>query len=92
MAFLKKQEAQIIVRLINEHTKRKTDTQNLTYLGFEEYLFQASNYGYSKIGFASLSPGQRLILFINQLKKVTAEKGGSIELFENPEEVYFQET
>ena len=61
--------------------KRKTDNQNLTYLGFQQYIFQASNYGYSKIGYANLSPGQRLGLFLNQLKKVTGQKGGSVELF-----------
>ena len=67
--------------MINENMKRKTDNQNLTYLGFEEYIFQAFNYGYSKIGFAHLSPGQRIMLFLNQLKNVTAEKGGNVELF-----------
>ena len=51
---MKKEESQVIARLINENMKRKNDLQNLTYLGFEEYIFQACNYGYSKIGFADL--------------------------------------
>ena len=89
---MKKEESQVIARLINENMKRKNDLQNLTYLGFEEYLFQACNYGYSKIGFAHLTPGQRMLMFIHKLKQVTGEKGGNVELFENPEEVYFQET
>ncbi len=58
--------------------KRKNDLQNLTYLGFEEYILQVCNYGYSKIGFSHLTPGQKLIMFIQQLKLVTTEKGGNI--------------
>ena len=51
--------------------KRKNDLQNLTYLGFEEYIMQVCNYGYSKIGFSHLTPGQKVNIFINQLKKIT---------------------
>ena len=59
------------MRLINENMKRKNDLQNLTYLGFEEYIMQVCNYGYSKIGFSHLTPGQKVNIFINQLKKIT---------------------
>lgn len=72
--------------------KRKSDLQYLTYLGFEEYIVQLCHYGYGKQGFDHVPPGQKLMMMIRQLKKVTGEKGGNIDLFENPEEVYFQET
>ena len=72
--------------------KRKNDLQNLTYLGFEEYIFQMCNYGYNKSGYAHVPPGQKILMMINQIKETTLKKGGNIELFENPEEVYFQET
>lgn len=50
------------------------------------------HYGYAKIGFAHLPPGQKIRMFIKQLRDITAQKGGNVDLFENPEEVYFQET
>ena len=31
-------------------------------------------------------------MFVDQLKKVTKQKSGSIQIFDNPEEAYFQET
>lgn len=34
VVIVKKEESQAIVRMINENMKRKTDNQNLTYLGF----------------------------------------------------------
>ena len=30
--------------------------------------------------------------FIEDIKRVTASRGGSIEMFDSPEEMYFQET
>lgn len=51
--------------------KRKTDLQNLTYLGFEEYIFQSCAFGYGKNGYDHLPPGKKLMTFINQLKKIT---------------------
>jgi hypothetical protein len=64
--------------------KRKNDLQNLTYLGFEEYILQMCNYGFGKIGYSHVPPGQKLRIFIRRLKKVTAKNGGNTDLFENP--------
>ena len=50
------------------------------------------NYGYGKSGFAHCPPGQKIRMFIKQLRDMTAQRGGNVDLFENPEEVYFQET
>ena len=41
--------------------------------------------GYSKLGYSHLSPGKQLLMFVEQLKKVTKEKSGSIDIFDNPE-------
>lgn len=38
-------------------------------------------YGYEKSGFGHLSPGQRIRLFIKQLKDITGQKGGNIDIF-----------
>ncbi len=51
--------------------KRKNDLQNLTYLGFEEYIVQFCIVAYDKLGMTSLSPGQKVSKLINQLKCVT---------------------
>lgn len=61
--------------------KRRNDLQNLTYLGFEEYIFQMCNYGYGKSGFAHCPPGQKIRMFIKQLRDMTAQRGGNIDLF-----------
>jgi hypothetical protein len=90
--FFKKDECFTVVRLVNESLKRKSDIQFLTYNGFEDFILQSAIIGYSKQGFSHLPPGQQLLLFIEQLKKITKEKSGSIEIFDNPEEAYFQET
>ncbi len=90
--FIKKEESFAIVKQVNESMKRKQDIQNLTYLGFEEYIVQFCIYAYSKIGVSSLSPGQKVAKLIGQFKKVTEEKGGNVEMFANPEEMYFLET
>lgn len=58
--------------------KRKNDLQNLTYLGFEEYIVQYCIYSYNKIGLSSLSPGQKVTKFIEKLKQRTSQKGGNI--------------
>lgn len=70
--------------------KRRNDLQNLTYLGFEEYIFQICSYGYGKNEYPHVPPGQKIRLFIKQLKDITTKNGGNIDLFENPQEVYFQ--
>ena len=72
--------------------KRRSDVQNLIYVGFEEFILQVAVIGYSRQGYPHLPPGQHLRLFLEQLKKVTREKSGSTEIFDNPEEAYFQET
>ena len=90
--FLKKEEVFTIVRLINENLKRKNDIQNLNYNGFEEFILQSAILGYSKAGHGHLSPGNQLLLLIEQLKKITKEKAGSVQIFDNPEQAYFQET
>lgn len=72
-----------MVRQVNELMKRKSDLQNLTYLGFEEYLIQLCNYGYGK-NYGHVPIGQQIRLFINQLKKMTNLRGGNIDIFENP--------
>ena len=78
---LKKEESHAIVRLINENMRRKNDLQHLTYLGFEEYIFQMCSYGYNKSGFSHLPAGQKIRMFVDQLKNVTHSRGGNIELF-----------
>lgn len=82
--FLKKDECFTIVRLINDNLKRKNDIQCLTYSGFEDFILQSAIIGYSKQGYSHIPPGQQLLLFIEQLKKITKEKSGSIEIFDNP--------
>ena len=72
--------------------KRKNDIQFLTYEGFQEYLLQVSMAGYGRTGYGHLPPGKILQLFVDQLKKITKDKSGSVEIFENPEQAYFQET
>lgn len=69
--FIKKEEAFAIIRLVNDNMKRKNDLQNLTYLGFEEYIVQFCISAYDKLGMTNLSPGQKVSKFINQLKLVT---------------------
>lgn len=69
--FIKKEEAFAMIRMINENMKRKNDLQNLTYLGFEEYIVQFCIYAYERLGMTSLSPGQKVSKLINQLKSVT---------------------
>ena len=49
------------------------------------------HYGYSKSGYEHLPTGQKIRMFVSQLRSVTQERGGNVELFDNPEEVYFQE-
>ena len=44
--------------------KRKNDIQNLTYIGFEEFIIQSAIIGYSKTGYGHLSPGNQLLLLI----------------------------
>lgn len=61
--------------------KRKNDLQNLTYLGFEEYIFQMCNYGFNKSGYAHIPSGQKIQMMIQQIKTVTENRGGNIDLF-----------
>ena len=72
--------------------KRRNDLQNLTFAGFEDFILQVVVLGYARMGYAHLPPAQQLRMLLEQLKKVTKEKSGSIEIFDNPEEAYFQET
>lgn len=72
--------------------KRKNDPQSLTYGGFQEYIMQLCSYGYNKFKWGHIPVGRQVLLLIEQLKKVTGEKGWSVELFDSPEDVYFQET
>ena len=72
--------------------KRKNDVQHLTYLGFEEYILQLCIHGYGKMGYSHLPPGQQIRMFISSLKTSTSQKGGNVDIFEHPEEAYFQET
>lgn len=51
--------------------KRKHDLQNLTFLGFEQYIIQFCIFAYNKIGISNLSPGQKVNKLIQQFKKVT---------------------
>lgn len=44
--------------------KRKNDSQNLTYLGFEEYLLQLSYFAYSRVGYSHIPPARQLALFL----------------------------
>lgn len=50
------------------------------------------HYGYGKAGYSHLPPGQQIAKFLNLVKSVTSSKGGSVEIFDTPEDVYFQET
>lgn len=43
------------------------------------------NYGFGKIGYSHVPPGQKLRIFVRRLKKITAKNGGNTDLFENPE-------
>lgn len=67
----------MIVKKINESMKRKNDLQNLTYLGFEEFIIQICHYIYGKSGFVHLPPSQHLMKFLELVRSVTAAKGGS---------------
>ena len=82
----------MIVKKINESMKRKNDLQNLTFQGFEEFIIQMCHYAYGKAGFIHIPPSQQILKFIEQIRSVTASKGGSTIIFDSPEEVYFQET
>lgn len=50
------------------------------------------HFAYGRAGFAHVPPSRQLVMFLDQVKKVTGSKGGSTEIFENPDEVYVQET
>ena len=79
--FLKKQQSNTIVRLINQNLKRKNEIQFLNYQGFEDFVMQVAIIGYGKAGFSHIPPGQQLLKFIDKLKKVTKEKSGNIDIF-----------
>jgi hypothetical protein len=61
----------MIIKLINDSAKKKNDPQNLSYPGFEDYIIQICYYGYGKFNYPHLPPGRQIMLFIDQLKKVT---------------------
>lgn len=89
---VKREESQILIRKVNEEMKRRNDPQNLTYLGFEQYLLQLSFFAYSRLGYSHVPPARQLALLLEQIRSITASKGGATEIFDNPDEVYFQET
>jgi hypothetical protein len=76
---------------VNEAQRRRNDPGNLTYLGFEEYLLQFCFLGYQK-EHPQNPPGRQVMLMIEQIRRVTASRGGSVDLFDSPDEMYFQET
>jgi hypothetical protein len=57
--------------------KRKHDPQNLTYLGFEDYLLQLSCFAYSRLGYCHVPPARQLALLLDQIRSITGSKGGS---------------
>lgn len=61
--------------------KRRNDIQNLTYLGFEQYIIQMCYHGFKKKGFSSLTPGQKILELITHIKNSTFKKGGNIDMF-----------
>lgn len=61
---VKREESQTLIRKVNEAMKRKHDSQNLTYLGFEEYLLQLSCFAYSRAGYSHIPPARQLALFL----------------------------
>lgn len=61
---VKREESQVIIRKVNEAMKRKFDPQNLTYLGFEEYLLQLSCFAYARLGYPHIPPARQLGLFL----------------------------
>lgn len=89
---MRREESQAVVRKINEASRRKHDPHNLTYSGFEEYLMQISVLLYGRQGYPHLPPSRQLAQLIDQLRTVTANGGGSTDMFDHPDEVYFQET
>ena len=68
----------MIIKLINDNMKRKNDPQTLTFPGFEEYIMQLCSYGFNKYKYPHIPVGRQVILLIEQLKRVTKLKGGSI--------------
>lgn len=79
-----------MVKKVNQMMKRKNDLQNLTYLGFEQYLLQICHFGYNRYGYSHLPPALHLKMFIDQIRGVTGSRGGSTEMFDSPDDVYFQ--
>ncbi len=63
-SFLKKEQSQMIIKLINDVMKRKNDPQNLTYPGFQEYIAQLCCYSYSKLDYPHIPSGRQVLLFI----------------------------
>jgi hypothetical protein len=47
-------------------------------------------HGFKKQGSLSLTPGQKILHLITHIKNSTFNKGGNIDMFENPQEIYFQ--
>lgn len=80
------------MRLINEKQNRHNDLLNLTYLGFEDFILQMCVYLYNKPqeGLYHSPPVRHLKQFLEQLKTTTQQRNGSIDLFESPENAYFQ--
>ena len=86
---ISKEKGLLLVRRVNELQKRKNDPGNLTYLGFEEYIIQFCFIAYKK-EHPQNSPGRQVMQFIEDIRRVTASRGGSVDMFDSPEEMYFQ--
>ena len=50
------------------------------------------HFAYTRFGYAHIPPARQLALFIEQIRSVTASRGANTEIFDNPDQVYFQET
>lgn len=61
---VKREESQILIRKVNEEMRRRNDPQNLTYLGFEQYLLQLSFFAYSRLGYPHVPPARQLALLL----------------------------
>lgn len=66
--FIKKEESFSIVKGVNDVMNRKNDLQNLTFLGFEQYIIQYCIIAYDQLGMTALSPGQKVGKFLTQMK------------------------
>lgn len=81
---LNKDQVQEIVRKINENQSHRQDLHSLTYVGFEEFLLQASHLGYGKNGYGHLSPASMIKMLLEQMKVLTGLRGFPTAIFSCP--------